>query len=196
MDESYDTNVLSRYRVPRHRLMVRDYHRLGEAGILGEDDRVELLEGQLVDTSPIGPRHALTIDVLNRLLLAAVAEQGWIRVQNPVVLDDASEPQPDFAVVRWPWHGYPDAHPRPPDILLVIEVADSSPDFDRGAKQEFYARAGVREFWIVDLTSDHVLVHRKPDKGTYGSVTTVDASGMLEIEALPGVTLTAAEIFI
>src|ERR1700749_4554668 len=115
-----EVDVLSRHPVPRHRLTVNDYHRRGEAGILGEDDRVELLEGQLVDMSPIGPRHALVIDKLNRLLLTTLDERAWLRVQNPIVLDNASEPQPDIALVRLPWNGHPDAHPRPPDILLLI----------------------------------------------------------------------------
>ncbi len=196
MDDVYQTNILSRYQVPRHRLTVADYHRLGEAGVLRKGDRVELLEGQLVDMSPIGPRHALAIDLLNRLLPVALGEQAWLRVQNPIVLDDASEPQPDFAVVRYPWSGYPDAHPRPPDILLLIEVADSSLEFDLGAKLELYARAGIREFWVVDLTSNRVLVHRSPSDGRYDSVTAVDISGTLTVEALPGLTISAAHIFV
>jgi Uma2 family endonuclease len=196
MDTVYDTGVLSRYQVPRHRLTRRDYYRLAEAGILGEHDRVELLEGQLVDMSPIGPRHALVIDVLNRLLLTAVGEQAWLRVQNPIVLDDASEPRPDFALVRLPWSGYPDAHPRPPDILLLVEVADSSLDFDRGAKLELYARAGIREFWVVDLTTNNVLVQRSPNGGEYGSIAIIDLSGALRVEALPDVTISVAQIFV
>jgi Uma2 family endonuclease len=196
MDTVYDTGVLSRYPVPRHRLTRRDYYRLAEAGILGEDDRVELLEGQLVDMSPIGPRHALVIDMLNRLLLTALGEQAWLRVQNPIVLDDASEPQPDIALVRLPWNGYPDAHPRPPDILLLVEVADSSLDFDRGAKLELYARAGIREFWVVDLTTNHVMVHRSPNEGRYASMAVVDMSGTVQVQALPDVTISVAQIFV
>jgi Uma2 family endonuclease len=191
-----DTDILSRYQVPRHRLTVADYHRLGETGVLGGDDRVELLEGQLVDMSPIGPRHALAIDLLNRLLPATLGEQAWLRVQNPIVLDDASEPQPDFAIVRHPWSGYPDAHPRSPDILLLIEVADSSLEFDLGAKLELYARAGIREFWVVDLTRNRVLVHRRPHDGTYDLITAVDIAGTLTVEAMPGVTISAARIFV
>jgi Uma2 family endonuclease len=195
MDDVYDTGILNRYQVSRHRLTLDDYHRLGEAGILGEDDRVELLEGQLVDMSPIGPRHALAIDALNELLVLAAAGRAWVRVQNPIVLDDTSEPQPDFTLVRKPWHGYPDAHPSPPDVFLLIEVADSSLAFDLGAKLELYSRAGIREFWVVDLTSNRVLVHRNPGDGSYGSITTVERSGMLQVEALLGVTIAAERIF-
>ena len=138
------TDILSRHRVPRHRLTLDEYHRLGEAGILGEDDRVELLEGQLVDMSPIGPRHALAVDALTELLVVAVAGRAGVRVQNPIVLDDATEPQPDIVLVRRPWRGYPTSHPRPGDIFLVIEVADTSRETDLGAKLELYARAGFR----------------------------------------------------
>src|SRR5690348_12571398 len=194
MDTVYDTGVLSRYPVPRHRLTRRDYYRLAEAGILGEDDRVELLEGQLVDMSAIGPRHALAVDALNELLVLAAAGRAAVRVQNPIILDDMSEPQPDFTLLRKPWDGYPGAHPRPPDVYLLIEVSDSSLEFDQGAKLELYARAGIREFWVVDLTSRRVLVHRKPVEGRYQQVAKVDMAGELQVEALPEVRISVARI--
>ena len=196
MDTVYDTGVLSRYPVPRHRLTRRDYYRLAEAGILGEDDRVELLEGQLVDMSAIGPRHALAVDALNELLVLAAAGRAAVRVQNPIVLDDSSEPRPDFTLVRRPWDGYPHEHPRPSDVYLLIEVADSSLEFDLGAKLELYARAGIREFWVVDLTSNRVLVHRGPRDGGYSSITAIDMSGTLHVEALPDLTLAVTQIFV
>jgi Uma2 family endonuclease len=189
------TDILSRHPVPRHRLTLDAYHRLGAAGILGEGDRVELLEGQLVDMSPIGPRHALAVDALTELLVVAAAGRAGVRVQNPIVLDDATEPQPDIVLVRRPWRGYPTAHPRPGDIFLVIEVADTSRETDLGAKLELYARAGIPEFWIVDLTTDGVLVGRNPGGGRYGSMTRVEPSGILAVEGLPGVSLPAASLF-
>ncbi len=196
MDDVYQTDILSRYQVPRHRLTVRDYHRLGEAGILGEDDRIELLEGQLVEMASIGPRHALAVDALTEVLVMAAAGRAAVRVQNPIVLDDISEPQPDFTLVRRPWQGYPDAHPRPPDVYLLIEVADSSLEFDLGAKLELYARAGIREFWVVDLTNNRVLVHRSPCDGGYESISSVDMAGTLQVAALPEVTIPVARIFV
>ena len=188
------TDILTRHRVLRHRLIVRDYHRLGEAGVLGEDDRVELLEGQLVDMSPIGPRHAYVVDLLTGLLLPAVGERGRVRVQNPIVLDSGSEPQPDIVVARPSPGSYRDAHPRPDDVLLLIEVADSSFEFDSGAKRELYATAGIREFWIVDLTTDRVLVHRTPTGGAHASTRPVGMSGTLPVEALPDIAIAAATI--
>jgi Uma2 family endonuclease len=188
-------DILSRYPVPRHRLTLEDYHRLGQAGVLGEDDRVELLEGQLVDMSPIGPRHALVVDKLMQRLVRAVTEEFWVRVQNPVALDSGSEPQPDIVLTRASWRGYPESHPGPEAIILLVEVADSSRDIDLGAKRELYARAGIREFWIVDLTTDIVLVCRNPRDGAYDSVTRIEPSGTLDIEVLPGLTIPAAALF-
>lgn len=190
-----DLDILSNYPVPRHRLSVADYHRLGEIGVLGEDDRVELLEGQLITMSPIGPRHALAVDALNDLLSQALSPPARLRVQNPVVLNDGSEPQPDITVVRRPWAGYPAAHPGPDDIFLLIEVAESSLSFDQGAKRILYARAGIREFWIVDLTADLVHIHRNPTGDAYTVVTTLTPAVTLQIEALPGVAIKAASVF-
>lgn len=193
-----DTDVadlLSRHPVPRHRLTLDDYHRLGDAGILGEADRVELLDGQLVDMAPIGPRHALAVDALNELLVTALAGRAGVRVQNPVELDARTEPQPDIALVRRPWRGYPAAHPPPDDILLLVEVADASLEVDSGAKLALYANAGIREFWIVDLTTDGVYVHRTPRGGKYDLITRVERSGVLDIEALPAVAIPAATLF-
>jgi len=188
-------DVLNRHPVPRHRLTLDDYHRLGLAGILGEDDRVELLDGQLVDMSPISPRHALAVDALTELLVRAVGARAAVRVQNPIELDARTEPQPDIALVRRPWRGYPTAHPQPADIFLLIEAADTSLELDRGAKLELYARAGISEFCIVDLTTDGVLVHRRPRDEGYEQVTRIGPSGVLEVEALPGVTIPADSLF-
>jgi Uma2 family endonuclease len=186
---------LTRYPVPRHPLTRRDYHRMGEAGIWGHNGRVELLAGQVVEKPPIGPRHAIVTENLLELLFTAVAGRARVRCQDPVVLDDGSEPQPDIALVRRPWRGYPHTHPGPDDIFLLIEVADSSLDFDRTVKRDLYARAGIQEVWIVDLTADRVLVHRRPSPRGYGSVVPVEVPEALGVEALPGTTIPAAEVF-
>jgi Uma2 family endonuclease len=118
-----------------------------------------------------------------------------VMVQNPIVLDDRTEPQPDIALVRQPWRGYPDAHPQSEDVFLLIEVADTSLETDRGAKLELYARAGIREFWIVDLTTNGVFVHRQPRGNKYDRVMRVEPPGMLEVEALQGLTIPAGPLF-
>ncbi len=189
------TDVLSRHTAPRRRLTVAEFHRMAEVGILGDDDRVELIEGQLVAMSPIGVRHALAVDALSQTFFAAAAGRATVRVQNPVVLDDATQPQPDIALVRPRWRGYPAQHPGPEDVFLLVEVADTSLATDRGVKLELYARAGIREFWIVDLTQGVVHVHRGPEGNGYASVAMVGASGRLDVEALAGVAIGAAALF-
>jgi Uma2 family endonuclease len=193
--EPYHADLLVRHPVSRHRLTVADYYRLGQAGVLGEDDRVELLDGQLVDMSPVGPRHAVFVDRLMHMLVAAVGDRGYVRCQNPVTLDDHSQPEPDIAVVTPNWAGYPNTHPGPSDIFLLIEVADSSLGIDTGAKAEVYARSGIPEFWIVDLTTDVVRVHRKPAGRAYQSRATIRAPARLDIEGLPEVSVAVAAIF-
>ena len=179
-------DTLSCHPARWHRLTRKDYYRLGEAGTLGEGDRVELLEGQLIDMSPIEPRHAIVTDNLAERLVKAFSGRAQVRCQGPVVLDEGSEPHPDFALVRRPWRGYPHTHPEPGDIFLLIEVADSSLAFDRTVKLRLYARAGIPEVWIVDLTTDGVLVHRGPSGRAYGPEVRVEGAGVLGVEALPG----------
>lgn len=145
--------------------------------------------------SPIGPRHARVTENLTELLVQAFASRAKVRCQNPVVLDEGSEPQPDFALVRRSRHGYPKEHPGPDDIFLLIEVSDSSLDFDRTVKLELYARAGIREVWIVDVTTNAVLMHRDPSGGLYGSVIRLEAPAALGVEALLGPTIPVAEVF-
>jgi Uma2 family endonuclease len=149
---------------------VESYHRLAEAGILGEDDRVELLDGQIVQMTPIGADHAASVDALTRLLVRAVGDAAIVRVQNPIVLDPRSEPQPDLALLRPHPTQYHSAHPSAGDILLVIEVADSSLAFDRKVKLPYYAAAGIPEAWLVDLEHDTVEVHRQPSAEAYTEV--------------------------
>jgi Uma2 family endonuclease len=152
---------------------VDDYHRLAELGILGEDDRVELLDGQIVELSPIGPRHAGRVKNLTRLLYRTLGDAVLLGVQDPVVLGTPSEPQPDIAILKPRADAYSGAHPRPEDILLVIEVADTSLEADRDVKLPLYAGAGIPEAWLVDLEHDVIEVHRRPSPEGYREVRTL-----------------------
>ena len=196
MNDTVQIDVLSRHPVRRHRLTVEDYHRLGDAGVLGVDDRVELLDGQLIDMSSISPRHAFVVGMLSQTLMSAVGERAWVRVQHPIVLDSGSEPQPDIVLAQPPTQKYRQSHPRPDDVLLLIEVADTTFEIDSGAKLELYAKAGIREFWIVDLTTNRVLVHRKPAGGTYASVQLVESAGTLDVESPPEVGVPVASFLL
>ena len=167
---------------------------MGEAGILSEDDRVELIEGEIVQMAPIGSRHAACVDRLTQLFVLRVMGRAIVRVQNPVLLNDYSEPQPDLALLRPRADFYASGHPAPQDVLLVVEVADTSAGIDRAAKMPLYARAGIHEAWLVDLQADQVEVHRQPTPQGYRSVQTFGRGASFALEMLPDLTLAVADI--
>lgn len=159
------------------RFTVDEYHRMAEAGILGEDDRVELLDGRIVEMSPIGSRHAGCVNRLAGLLYRRLGHPVVVAVQNPVILDSWWEPQPDVAVLRPRPDAYGAAHPRPDDVLLLVEVGDSTVAHDREEKIPAYATAGVAEVWLVDLEADLIEVYRSPTPAGYQHVVTVRRGG-------------------
>jgi Uma2 family endonuclease len=173
---------------------VDDYHRLAECGILGDEDRVELIDGQVVPMSPIGPQHAACVDRLTRLFSRTAAQSAVIRVQNPLTLESRAEPQPDLALLRLPIERYAAAHPRPDDVLLVIEVADASAEYDREVKIPLYARAAIPEAWLVRLPSDLIEVYRRPSPRGYADLRTVGRGDTLTPLALEGIALEVNEI--
>jgi hypothetical protein len=189
-----ELGVLARYpAAPRRLLTVDEYHRMGEAGILTEDDRVELIEGELVAMAPIGSEHVAASNELTRLLVQAVAGRVIVSVQNPVRLTRRSEPQPDFAVLR-PRADYRTILPRPEDALLVVEIAASSLDYDRAVKLALYARSRIPEVWIVNLAAGEAETYRSPVGDGYGSVAIVGRSETLTMIALPDVRIPVADI--
>jgi Uma2 family endonuclease len=167
---------------------------MGEVGILTEDDRVELIEGELIAMSPIGSDHSGTVNALNHLLVRLVGDLGVVAVQNPVHLDDHSEPQPDFSVLKPRDDYYRRATPRPNEVLLIIEVANSSLAYDRNVKRSLCAWHGIPEFWIVNLAAGEVEVCHSPDGDHYASVSTIGRGGVLEPRLLPGVAIPVATL--
>jgi Uma2 family endonuclease len=155
--------------LPRWRFTVDDFHRMGEVGILDEDDRVELIDGEIIAMSPIGFRHARIVNNLNRLLVTRAGDRSTVSVQNPLVLSDYGEPQPD--VVLLTGDGPRDHLPTPADILLVVEVSDTTLAYDLNVKLPRYARAGVPEVWIVDVAGDAFerFTDPKQETGQYAS---------------------------
>ena len=177
------------------RLLTRDdFHRMGEAGILTEDDRVELLNGELIERTPIGPRHAATVRRLNRLFHRRLGRLAAISPQNPVALGEYSEPQPDLAILRPRADEYRAEHPGPRDIFLLVEVMDSSRDFDRGEKLQSYARAAIQEVWLLDLAAELLEVHRQPAGTRYRSAAQLKRGQRVQIAARPGKWFRVAEI--
>ena len=154
----------------RRRFNVAEYYAMADAGILGPDERVELLDGEIVVMAPIGNRHAFCVDWLTRFWILALAERAIVRIQNPVRLNNSSEPEPDITLLSWRDDFYASAHPGPQDVLLLIEVADSTVDFDRNEKLRLYARDGVVEVWIVNLQDRRVETYSEPEGDVYGSV--------------------------
>jgi Uma2 family endonuclease len=178
-----------------HRFTVAEYHRMAEVGILGEDSRVELIRGQIVDIAPIGAPHLGMVNRLTRLLPSVLSGRGMLSVRNPVRVDDGSEPEPDVVVLRPRTDDYETATPCPSDVLLLIEVADTSLDDDRGIKAPLYAENGVAECWIVNLMDRVVEVHRQPQNGRYADVRRLGPAEVLDIALLPGVALPVVDLF-
>jgi Uma2 family endonuclease len=181
-------------QLARHRLTVADFHRLGAAGVLAPQDRVELIQGELVDMAPIGTRHASTVMRLNQRLVAAVGPMACVSVQSPLHVDDLSEPQPDLMLLRPRADFYRDAHPRPADVLLLIEVSDTTARYDREIKLPLYAAAAVPEVWIVDLEAGLLRCHRSPSGGEYTQMQALAEPGLLPLPGLDGTVLDLAGV--
>lgn len=179
--------------LPRRRFTTDEYERIVEAGILGPADRVELIEGEIVEMAAIGSRHAACVRKLQVLLTEANAQMS---VQQPIRLDDLSEPEPDLALVRPRDDFYASAHPGPTDVLLVVEVSDTSFPADLASKLPLYAAAGIAEAWVVDLRGDRVLVHREPSANGYRRVSEHGPGHHVSPAAFPDLSLAVAEILL
>lgn len=175
----------------RRSFTVDEYHRMAQAGIFSEDDRVELLQGEIVTMAPIGSRHQACVDRLAGILSRLVAGRAIVRVQGPVRLDDHSEPQPDVALLKDRADYYAQAHPRPEDVLLVIEVAETSAEADREVKVPLYARAAIPEVWLVDLSGESIEVFQKASPQGYQEVRRVRRGDRLVPQAFPDLDLAA-----
>ena len=178
----------------RRRFTVDEYHRMAEAGILTAGERVELLEGEVVEMAPVGTRHAGQVNRLNALFAVRLGSRVVVSVQSPLRLSAASEPQPDFAVLRPRSDSYKHSHPDPGDVLVLVEVVDTAGEIERQVKAPLYARAGIRETWVVDVSADRLEVYRRPAPGGYGDVRILRRGEALAIEALPALTLSVADL--
>jgi Uma2 family endonuclease len=179
----------------RRLFTVEEYRRMGEAGILKPHDRVELIRGEIIEMSPIGHRHVAFVDNLNELFVVRLSGRAIVSVQSPVAVTAHSEPQPDLKVLRRRGVPYKDAEATAVDVLLIIEVAETSLRYDRTVKSRLYAEAGVPEYWVVDCDAEAVEVHRAPTADGYSDVTRVTGEGTVSPAAFPDVRLTLAQIF-
>lgn len=178
-----------------HRFSLADYEQMIDLGILTENDRVELIRGEIIEKMSIGELHAACVRKLTQLFGVRFAARAVVSVQNPVRLTD-SEPEPDVALLKARDDYYASSHPEPRDVLLLVEVADASIDFDREVKREIYAENGVAEFWILNVVDRTLEVYRGPQPtGRYGEVKVLTADDQIEIERLPGESFIVRDLF-
>lgn len=178
----------------RRPFTVSEYYRMAETDILTEEDRVELIAGQIVAMSPIGSRHAACVDRLNGLLHRQPGPAFIVRVQSPIALDAYSEPEPDVVLLRPRPDFYADAHPTASDVLLAIEVADTSVDYDREVKLPLYTQGGLPEVWLIDLQKSRIEVYARPQGDAYQQRVEVTADATLTSPTIPELALAAAEL--
>lgn len=178
----------------RHRFTVKDYYRMAETGVLRPDARVELLDGEIIDMSPIGPFHGGVTKLLNQLFTAAANGRWVVAIQDPLHLDDHSEPEPDLMLLKPLPDFYRKRHPQPEDVFLLVEVSDKTLAADQGDKLPLYGRAGISEVWIVNLNEETIEVYREPHFTGYGSKTILRGGDKARPHAFPDVAVNVADL--
>ncbi len=173
---------------------VKEYYQMAESGIIANGERVELIRGEIIKMSPIGRRHAACVDFCNYILAHKLGTGVIIRVQNPLSLDNTSEPEPDLMILRYRDDFYRSGHPHPSDVLLLIEVADSTIDSDRSLKIPVYAEDGITEVWLVDINGDCIEVYRHPTANGYQEILKFYRGQNLSILAFPDLSIAVDEI--
>jgi len=168
----------------RHRITVEHFYRMAEVGVFAEDERVELIDGEIIDVPPMGHHHAGVVAYLAKLLEESVSSLAMIRQQLPLRLGEYSEPLPDIVVAKPRDDRYFRAHPTADDVWLVVEVSSTTVRFDRNVKVPMYARHGVQEVWVLDVGDELVHRYRSPQNGRYAALTTEPLSTRLSLEAL------------
>ncbi len=162
-----EINVNPNNALPIHRFTIDEYYHLAEAGILHEDDNVELIEGRIIDMTPIGSKHASCVKRIIELLTDRLQKRATIGVQDPIDLNEQTEPEPDITILKKRSDFYAEHHPRPEDVLLIIEVADSSINYDRSIKIPLYAKSGIQEVWLINLIENIIEVYQNPSQIGY-----------------------------
>ncbi len=185
--------------LPIRRFSIAEYHKMGEVGIFSEDERVELIEGVIIQMSLIGSKHAATVNKLAQFFYSRLSpSEATIAAQNPVVLDDGTEPQPDISVLKPKDDAYASAHPRPDDVLLIVEAADTTLEDDRAVKLPRYAAVGIPEVWIVNIPERKIEVYRIPigkkEDAEYKIQVKYREGEMLNPEAFPNVKIDVADV--
>ena len=182
------------YAPQKYLLTVEEFDRMGEAGIFTEDDRVELLDGEIYVMAPIGDEHSVGVRVLLNRLARLLGERAIVDAQNPMRLSDRSEPQPDILLLKPRADFYRSGKPRPEDVLLLVEVAESSLTYDRREQLPRSARAGVREVWIVNLVSGQIEVYRSPVGAEYTETVVYRRGHTVSPQAFPDIAIAVTDV--
>jgi Uma2 family endonuclease len=172
----------------KHYFNVDEYYKMAEVGLLSEDDRVELIEGEIIEMSPIGSTHGGTVNRSSPFLNRKLGDLAIVSVQNPLRLSDFSEPLPDLALLKPRKDFYSNSHPAPEDVLVVNEVADTSVAYDRNVKLPLYARAGIPEAWLMVLQKEVIEVHSQSKNGKYQKVRRLKRGKTLTSPTVPGLS--------
>lgn len=178
-----------------YRFTIDDYHRMGKTGILKPESQVELIEGEVVQMAPIGSQHAALVGRLLRAFIPKVGNTAFVNAQSPLRLSLISEPQPDLLVLEPKKDDYETALPQPKDVFLLVEVADSSLEYDRDTKLPLYAQGGIREVWIVNVRECFVEVYTHPSPKGYADLHRAQPTETLTPKALPSCTIELRDIF-
>jgi len=180
-------------KLQKRLIKVDEYHLMGEVGILGEKG-IELIEGELIKMSPTGSKHASCVNRLNKLFNRLLVEE-IVAVQNPIILDDFSEPEPDLAILKYQEDFYAKAHPTPQDVRLLIEVSDSTLDADREIKAPLYAKVGIPEYWIVNIEAQQIEVYYAPKLGNYQQKEIFEINDEVKAQFSAQITLKVKDVF-
>jgi len=180
----------------RRKFTIAEYYQMAEAGIFLANDRVELIAGEIIEMSPIGSRHAAGTIRLTRLFSRLIGDRAFLSVQNPIRLSDRSEPQPDLTLLQLRPDFYAQGHPQPAEVLLLVEVSDTTVEYDREVKIPLYAQAGIVEVWLVNLPEEYIAVYRHPAGDRYLEIQRWQRGQNISILAFPDVSLAVNDVFV
>jgi Uma2 family endonuclease len=180
--------------ISKYYFSVAEFERMGEAGVFTKDARLELIEGEILEMLPIGSRHAACVNFLSRFLNRTAGDIALVSVQNPIRLNDFSEPEPDLALLRLRDDFYRDAHPTPADVLLIIEVADTTLAYDRQVKAPLYAKSGIEEAWIINLAEEQVEIYSGLADGAYQTIVNFRRGDEARAHTIAGLTISVADV--
>ncbi|WP_299413312.1 Uma2 family endonuclease [Acaryochloris sp. IP29b_bin.148] len=182
-------------QILRKKFTVGQYHQMIESGILTDRDHVELIQGEIIEMSPVGRHHAACVDRLNELLVLKLFRKALIRVQSPILLSDNSEPQPDISILQRREDFYNAEHPTPADIFALVEVSDSTIEFDRDVKVPIYAREQIAEVWLVNLNNTQIECYRQPTANSYQQWQVFNLGEKFNFQAFPDVPIQVSQVF-